>query len=76
MNETCLNQDGGQGSGTAKPYYTARDVMQLLGVKKTKAYDLIKATTDDLKAKGELSELYPCGHVPAVAFDERYHIRT
>lgn len=54
-----------------KSYYVAADVMRLLGVKKDKAYRLIRALRKELIAEGKLIEEYPCGRIPKKYFDAR-----
>lgn len=54
-----------------KNYYVVTDVMQLLGVKEAKAYELIRALRRELIAKGYLIEEYPVGRVPKKYFDSR-----
>ena len=57
-------------------YYTVDDVMQLLGVKQAKAYNLIRALRKELIAKGYLIEEYPAGRVPISYFNSRCGIET
>ena len=52
------------------------DVMQLLGVKQAKAYNLIRALRKELIAKGYLIEEYPAGRVPKSYFNSRCGIET
>lgn len=52
-------------------YYTAEDVMKLLGVKQTKAYDIIRSLRTELIASGRLIEEYPAGRVPKKYFNSR-----
>jgi sugar-specific transcriptional regulator TrmB len=42
-------------------YYTAQDVMEIMGVSKTSAYRIIKSLNDELEAKGYLVTM---GKVP------------
>ncbi|MBO5610621.1 MAG: ICEBs1 excisionase [Eubacterium sp.] len=56
----------------SKPYYTAADVMELLGVGKTKAYDIIKALREQLIAEGKINSMYPTGKVPKKFFDKQF----
>lgn len=52
-------------------YYTAEDVMKLLGVKQTKAYDIIRSLRMELIASGRLIEEYPAGRIPKKYFNSR-----
>lgn len=55
-----------------RSYYTATDVMKILGVGKDKAYKMIRTTRDELISEGKLYDDYPKGKVPKVAFNTRY----
>lgn len=52
-------------------YYTVEDVMNLLGVKQAKAYDIMRSLRKELIASGRLIEEYPAGRVPKRYFDSR-----
>ena len=52
-------------------YYTVEDVMNLLGVKQSKAYDIMRNLRKELIASGRLIEEYPAGRVPKRYFDSR-----
>lgn len=52
-------------------YYTVEDVMNLLGVKQSKAYDIMRSLRKELIASGRLIEEYPSGRVPKRYFDSR-----
>ena len=52
-------------------YYTVEDVMNLLGVKQSKAYDIMLSLRKELIASGRLIEEYPAGRVPKRYFDSR-----
>lgn len=52
-------------------YYTVEDVMNLLGVKQSKAYDIMRSLRKELIASGLLIEEYPAGRVPKRYFDSR-----
>lgn len=54
-----------------RDYYTVNDVMQLLGIKQAKAYNLIRALRKELIASGYLIEAYPVGRVPKKYFNSR-----
>lgn len=49
-------------------YYKAEDVMKILGVKQSKAYNIIKKLNDELKEKGFLTV---AGRVPKKYFLKR-----
>lgn len=51
-------------------YYTATDVMQLVGVSKSKAYQIIQRLNKELEAKGYIMI---GGRVPRKYFDERFY---
>lgn len=52
-------------------YYTVEDVMELLGVKQSKAYTIMRSLRKELIASGQLIEDYPAGRVPKRYFDSR-----
>lgn len=52
-------------------YYTVEDVMNLLGVKQSKAYDIMRSLRKELIDSGRLIEEYPAGRVPKRYFDSR-----
>lgn len=56
----------------SKPYYDAADVMGLLGIGKTKAYEIIKGLRDQLIAEKEINSMYPYGKVPKDFFDKQF----
>lgn len=49
-------------------FYRVEDVMKMLDVKQTKAYEIIKSLNDELKAKGKI---VIAGRVSKKYFDER-----
>lgn len=49
-------------------YYRVKDVMQILGIKQSKAYGIIKTLNDELKAKGKITV---SGRVSKSYFEER-----
>ncbi len=55
-----------------RSYYTAADVMKILGVGKTKAYKMINSTRNELISEGRIYDDYPKGKVPKSAFNARY----
>lgn len=52
-------------------YYTVEDTMQLLGVKKSKAYGIMRKLREELIASGNLIEEYPVGRIPKRYFNMR-----
>lgn len=54
-----------------RSYYEVNDVMEMFGVSKTKAYDMIHVLRQELVDAGALSPVYPRGRVPKKYFDER-----
>ena len=54
-----------------RSYYTCSDVMQLLGVSKSKAYSIIQELRDELEKQGKLSPVYPRGKIPKTYFNDR-----
>ncbi len=55
-----------------KPYYTCQDVMELLGVSRSKAYQIIKSLRAQLIAEGKINSMYPSGKVPKKFFDKQF----
>ena len=54
-----------------RSYYEVNDVMEMFGVSKTKAYDMVHVLRQDLVDAGALSSVYPRGKVPKKYFDEK-----
>lgn len=54
-----------------RSYYTVEDVMELLGVKQSKAYDVMRGVRKELIDAGKLIKEYPAGRVPKRYFDAR-----
>ncbi len=52
-------------------FYTVNDVMQMLGVKQTKAYEIIRKMNDELEEMGKLTIN---GKVNKKYFDEKVYI--
>ena len=52
-------------------FYTAEDIMQVLQVKKTKAYSIINDLNNELKEQGYMTIK---GKVPATYFLERFYL--
>lgn len=54
-----------------RSYYTVDDVMILLGIKESKAYDLINKCRQELIRSNQLISDYPRGRVPKRYFNQR-----
>ncbi len=52
-------------------FYTAKDVMKLLGVKQSKAYDLMVKLKNEAVQEGLLHKDYPAGKIPKRLLEER-----
>lgn len=53
------------------PFVTCKEVMEYLGCKQNKAYELIRELRDELIKSGKLTPSYPQGKVPRKYFFER-----
>lgn len=51
-------------------FYTAKEVMEMLGVKSCKAYKIIKELNEELHKKGYLTI---AGKIPKAFFDEKIY---
>lgn len=58
-------------SPAGKYYISANEVMEYLGCKENKAYELIRQLRDELVEAGKLTPAYPTGKVPRKYFFER-----
>lgn len=56
---------------TKRNYYTVEDVEKLLGVKRSKAYSIMRKLRGELIAEGKIIEEYPVGRIPKRYFDIR-----
>ncbi len=54
-----------------KPYYTAAEVQNILGVSRDKSYKIVRGLREELVAKGKLTDEYPKGKIPRRYFDEK-----
>ena len=52
-------------------YYTCEDVMQLYGVRKTKAYEIIAYLQEEAIREGKLAPCIPAGRIPKEIFRKR-----
>lgn len=55
---------------TNRSFYRVEDVMEMLEVKETKAYQIMRQLNDELKQKGKLTV---AGRVSKKYFDERMY---
>lgn len=53
-----------------RSYYMASDIMALLGISKSKAYDVIRTMRKECIDAGKLTKAYPAGRIPKKYFDE------
>lgn len=58
-------------SATNRYYCGATEVMEYLGCKENKAYELIRQLREELITDGKLTPAYPQGKVPRKYFFER-----
>lgn len=58
-------------SSPGKYYCGVDDVMEYLGCKENKAYELIRQLRDELIKAGKLTPAYPQGKIPRKYFFER-----
>lgn len=54
-----------------RKYYEVEDVMLLLGIKRSKAYKIMRSLRQELIASGRLIDEYPAGRVPKRYFNAR-----
>lgn len=52
----------------SRGYYTAEDVQKILGVSRSKAYQMIQGMQKQLKQEGKLFAGYPGGKIPKGIF--------
>lgn len=53
-----------------RSYYTAAEVMELMGVSRDKAYTMIREMRQSLIDAGSLAKVYPQGRVPKKYFNQ------
>ena len=58
-------------SPKSRSYYTADDVMELLGVSKSKAYQIVNSMQKECRAAGYLFEKYPANRIPKKYFNKQ-----
>lgn len=68
---STLTSTPGVASVPGKYYCGASDVMEYLGCKENKAYELIRALRTELINDGKLTPEYPQGKVPRKYFFQR-----
>lgn len=68
---SALTEAPGVAAVPGKYYCGAKEVMNYLGCKENKAYELIRELRDELIAAGKLTPAYPQGKVPKKYFFER-----
>lgn len=66
-----LNTAPGVISAQGKYYCGVTEVMEYLGCKENKAYELIRKLRDELIKDGKLTPAYPQGKIPRKYFFER-----
>lgn len=54
-----------------RSYYTAEEVMELVGVSRSKAYELIRRLRQEMINQGNLTPDYPGGKIPKAYFNRR-----
>lgn len=54
-----------------REYYTCQDVMRLYGVKKSKAYTIIRELQKECIKEGKLSPCIPSGRIPKKIFRKK-----
>lgn len=55
-----------------RSYYCADDVQGLLGVSRSKAYQIIKTVRAESIRAGRLNAAYPNGKIPKAIFDKEF----
>ena len=63
-------------AGPGADYVRADDVCEKLGIRRTRAYELIRDMRAELIREGKLTDLYPVGRVPKAEFDKRCMLRA
>lgn len=58
-----------------KTYYTNKEVQELLGVSRSKAYSMIRTMRQECIDAGKITKVYPEGKVPKKYFDEMCMIK-
>ena len=53
-----------------RPFYDYKDVMEMLGVSRSKAYGIIKGLRYECLQKGLISKTYPEGKIPRKYFNQ------
>lgn len=58
---------------TKQRFYVAKDIMEMLSVKKWKAYEIMKDLNKELEKKGYFTQ---AGRVSAKYFEERFYLEV
>lgn len=53
-----------------RSYYKVNEIAVLLGVSRSKAYDMIRTMRKECIDAGKLTKAYPAGRIPKKYFDE------
>lgn len=53
-----------------RSYYVVGDIVVLLGVSQSKAYDMIRTMRKECIDSGKLTKAYPAGRIPKKYFNE------
>ncbi|MCD8011596.1 MAG: hypothetical protein LUG99_00190 [Lachnospiraceae bacterium] len=56
----------------SRSYYTYKDVMELVGVEKSQAYNMIRQVNTDMRSRGKMGKGWPNGKVPKWLFRKYY----
>lgn len=51
-------------------YYMVNDITELLGISRSKAYEMIRTMRKECIASGKLTKAYPSGRIPKKYFNE------
>lgn len=57
-------------NSTNRSYYMVNDVTELLGISRSKAYEMIRTMRKECIASGKLTKAYPSGRIPKKYFNE------
>lgn len=51
-------------NSTNRSYYMVNDITELLGISRSKAYEMIRTMRKECIASGKLTKAYPSGRIP------------
>lgn len=54
-----------------RSYYLVGDIIQILGVSQSKAYNMIRTMRKECIDSGQLTKAYPAGRIPKKYFNEK-----